>query len=79
LNKSDQARLNLPVNARSYALTAETLETTAVNLNGRPLVLTKNEQIPKLSSKASRKGAVVLEPASITFFEIPQAGNVACH
>ena len=79
LNKSEEARLNLPVKARSYVLTAATLETTSVNLNGRPLVLTKSEQVPKLSSKASRKGAVELEPASITFFEVPQAGNTACH
>ena len=78
LSRSEEARLHLPLEARRYSLTSDAIESPSVNLNGRPLVLTKDEQLPELVGAATRKGAISVEPASVTFIEIPQAGNTAC-
>jgi heparanase 1 len=78
LSRSEQARLKLPVKARRYSLSSDTLESTSVKLNGRPLVLTSDDQLPEMVGESIQKGAVLLGPTTVTFLEIPRAGNAAC-
>lgn len=78
LSRTDAARLDLPVAAERYTLTAPVLEATTVRLNGRTLALSGDDQLPKLASVSTRPGMVPLAPASVTFFAAPQAANPAC-
>jgi heparanase 1 len=78
LSQSDQARLSVSLPSRRYSLTSDSLEDTAVKLNGRPLALTKGDQLPRIAGDSTRKGATFLPPTSVTFFAIPQARNAAC-
>lgn len=78
LSTEAQASIDLPVAARSYTLTADTLENHKVKLNGQVLELNRNDRLPALVGAKSRKGTLELSPATITFFAIPQARNADC-
>jgi hypothetical protein len=78
LSRTAQARLTLPLPAERYTLTADSLDSTSVKLNGRTLVLKQTNQLPALAGAHLAGGMLVLAPASITFLAIPQAGNPAC-
>jgi heparanase 1 len=78
LSRTATAQLNLPVAAKRYTLTSDVLESDTVKLNGRALALTAGDQIPALPGARVRRGTQPLPPVSITFFEIPQAGNRSC-
>ena len=49
-----------------------------VMLNGVALNLAANGDVPTLTGAPERAGDVLLSPASISFFAIPEAGNNAC-
>jgi hypothetical protein len=78
LSRSSQAGLSLPMQARRYSLTSEAIDSTAVKLNGRPLILGSNDQLPDITGEPTRKGVISLAPASVTFLEVARAGNSAC-
>jgi heparanase 1 len=71
--------LSVPARARRYTLSALHLEESCVQLNGKELQLTKNDDLPELRSVDVPAGNVTFAPATITFLALPQAGNSACH
>lgn len=68
----------IPVAADHYALTAESLDATEVLLNGHPLVLGANDELPAIQGTSVSAGQVQLPPASVTFIAAAGAGNSAC-
>jgi heparanase len=60
-----------------YALTASTLQSRTVLLNGRALALDRNDRLPVLGPVRA-VGSITLAPTSIAFITVPRAGNPAC-
>jgi heparanase 1 len=79
LSRSAPARLKLSAKALRYSLASEELESGQVTLNGGPLSLTGNDQLPEIVGKPTRRGAISFAPASVTYLAIPGAKNAACH
>jgi hypothetical protein len=70
--------LRLPVGARRYTLSADTLQSGAVRLNGKALELGRNGAPPILTGVSAPAGLVSLEPETVTFIALPDAANPAC-
>lgn len=70
--------IDLPLPADSYSLTAQTLASSQVHLNGQEPVSGTNDEVPRLLGIRISSGPVALPPASITFLAIPDAGNASC-
>lgn len=70
--------LDVPKAGERYTLTAKHLEDSAVDLNGRPLRLAVNGDLPPLRGEPVKAGRVDFAPASITFLTVAQADNGAC-
>ena len=64
--------------AQLWQLTAPTLRSRSVLLNGQPLALTVDGQIPATPSQPLAAGATPLPAHSISFLALPRAGNAAC-
>jgi heparanase len=71
--------LDLPTAADRYTLTAQKLEDTTVELNGKLLRLTSSGDLPHLGDEQVKPGRVSFAPTSITFLTIAKAGNANCH
>jgi heparanase len=69
---------NLPTSSERYTLTAEELEASTVELNGKPLRLTGSGDLPQLEGEPVNAGRVSFPPISITFLTIVHAGNPNC-
>ncbi len=69
LNNSltDTLTVQLPRPAERYTLSADTMRSTVMRLNGRPLVLSDSEELPDLSPQAVEAGIVPLDPGTCTF------------
>jgi hypothetical protein len=61
-----------------YTLSAPTLQSGSVMLNGQPLKLDPNDDLPEIHGRATAAGPMHLAPATITFVAIPKAANAAC-
>jgi hypothetical protein len=61
-----------------YTLTATKLESREVLLNGQPLALTSEDQLPALRGETLTSVEVVFAPSSITFVALPGARNRSC-
>ncbi|MGX1320232.1 hypothetical protein AB7M17_003685 [Bradyrhizobium sp. USDA 377] len=59
--------------AERYTLQADRLQSATVRLNGQPLELTVNDDLPRLAARAAPAGRLQLPPASITFLVMPDA------
>ncbi|OPZ00115.1 hypothetical protein A5906_23125 [Bradyrhizobium sacchari] len=59
--------------AERYTLQADRLQSATVRLNGEPLELTANDDLPRLAARAAPAGRLRLPPASITFLVMPDA------
>jgi len=70
--------LHLPTASERYTLTANALEGTRVDLNGRPLRLTSKEDLPQLKGEAITAGRVSLAPTSITYLTVENWSNADC-
>jgi len=70
--------LNLPTASERYTLTAKKLEDTAVELNGKPLRLTRGGDLPQLTGEPFNAGRMSFAPTSITYLSIGRAGNANC-
>lgn len=69
VNYSDApVAINLPGAAQAYALTAEKLRTKKVMLNGTPLALTADDQLPELKGAPLEAGTNSVAAQSISFF-----------
>jgi hypothetical protein len=80
INADQQRRfeLNLPTASDRYTLTAEKLQDTTVELNGKPLQLTSSGDIPQFGGEPVKAGHVNIAPTSITYLSISKAGNPNC-
>jgi hypothetical protein len=70
--------LDVPMKGERYTLTARELTSSSVDLNGKTLVMGKDDAFPKMDGNATRAGLVEFSPASITFLTFAGAGNAAC-
>ena len=77
-SRTDGSEITLPVVTVRYTLSAPTLQSASVMLNGQPLNLDPNDNLPEIKGRATAAGAVQFAPATITFMAIPEAANPAC-
>jgi hypothetical protein len=78
LSRTESAPITVQGNSIGYTLTASELMSHEVQLNGKPLAVSDNGNVPMLNGVATAKGVVTLPAASITFFTVAAAGNPAC-
>ena len=79
INTSDAARaLDVSTPADIYVLTASSLESTTVLLNGRPLAVGRDNRVPTFQPRRVQGPRVTVAPASIAFITTPQASNPSC-
>ncbi|TCM20733.1 glycosyl hydrolase family 79 [Novosphingobium sp. PhB165] len=79
INASNAAQpLQTNGKARIYTLTAPELQAKSVLLNGHALELGADDKLPDLHPREAASEAVTLPALSITFIQIPGAGNRAC-
>ena len=76
--RTSAARISLSGWADVYALTARTLRSVTVLLNGRPFALGPRDRIPALVPRRMRGRDIPLAPTSITFIALPGANNASC-
>jgi hypothetical protein len=72
------ARLELSERSERYTVSATSLESGSVDLNGKALALGPGDRLPSLTGAARAPGPVTLAPVTITFLAVPNAGNPAC-
>jgi heparanase len=79
INADQQRTFNflVPFESQRYTITGSELGSRSVQLNGRTLAL-ENNNLPRLTGKATRSGQISFGPTSITFLEITSAGNGNC-
>ncbi len=70
--------VNVASKSERYTLTAKELVSATVMLNGTGLKLGSGDALPSLMGLPTGAGDVQLEPASITFLAVPNAGNASC-
>ncbi|HEY4011314.1 MAG TPA: hypothetical protein VGM11_14260 [Acidobacteriaceae bacterium] len=70
--------LRVPAGARRYTLSAPRLDGEDVLLNGAPLSLGTQDELPELKAVAEPGGLQQFAPATITFLAYPGAHNPAC-
>ena len=77
---ADQSKseITLPSDAERYTLTANQLQDRSVLLNGMPLQLNRDDDIPEFVGETTRAGRLSFAPASITFLAIPNANDGGC-
>ena len=61
-----------------FTLGADNLRDGTVRLNGAPLELGPNDDLPHLAGTPTAAGALTFAPATITFLAVPTADNGAC-
>ena len=61
------ASVNIPSNGEQFMLTANELETRKIQLNGKDLALTANDEIPFIKGKVVKAGVIKIPAHSITF------------
>jgi hypothetical protein len=71
--------ITLPADAERYTLTAKQLQDGSVELNGKTLQLTGDDDVPQFLGQSTRAGHISFAPTSITFLEITNADNSNCH
>lgn len=67
-----ESTIEIPAKAQQYLLSAaeDDLQTKKVNLNGKLLELTANEELPKIDGKKIDAGTLTLPPYSILFLTV---------
>lgn len=78
VDRSAPHALTLPVASERYALDSASLQDTTVRLNGLPLRLGSQDDLPRIAGVQTAAGALMFAPATITFLTVPAAGNKAC-
>lgn len=77
-SRSAPSRVILAGASQRYTLSADTLESPDVKLNGKVLRLGTGDAMPAMDGAAEWAGPVRLSPATITFLAMPSAGNKFC-
>ena len=78
VDRSAPHALTLPAASERYALDSASLQDTTVRLNGLPLRLGSQDDLPRIAGVRTAAGALMFAPATITFLTMPAAGNKAC-
>ena len=78
VDRSAPRALSLPAASQRYALDAASLQDTTVRLNGLPLRLGSQDDLPHIAGVWTAAGDLTFAPATITFLTMPAAGNQAC-
>ena len=76
-DRHNASTLTLPSDAARYTLTAASLTDKSISLNGAPLQLGPNDELPAMAVEATTAGVLDSAPASFTFLAIPSARNQA--
>ena len=77
-SRTDRSEITLPTASVRYTLSAPTLQSASVMLNGQPLRLDPNDDLPEINGRATAAGPIQFDPATVTFLAIPEAANTAC-
>jgi heparanase 1 len=77
-SRTDRSEIMLPTASVRYTLSAPALQSASVMLNGLPLRLDPNDDLPEINGRATAAGPMHFAPATITFVAIPEAANAAC-
>jgi hypothetical protein len=77
-DRTASRELELPIAAERYTLSAQQLDSPAVELNGRELRVRDDGSLPELKGVPAAAGRLTFAPASITYLAIPSASNAAC-
>ena len=78
VDRSAPRALSLPAASQRYALDAASLQDTTLRLNGLPLRLGSQDDLPHIAGVWTAAGDLTFAPATITFLTMPAAGNQAC-
>jgi len=70
--------LSLPITSERYTLQAASAPNEPVLLNGTPLHLSADDDLPPLAGAQTAAGALTFAPFTISFLAIPEAANQAC-
>ena len=71
----ETTEINLPSDAQQYTLTSKNLEGKTVQLNGKDLQLTTDDQLPAINGQSVKAGNTTLPALSISFITFANAGN----
>jgi len=77
-SRTDRSEITLLTASVRYTLSASNLQSASVMLNGKPLKLDPNDDLPEINGRATAAGPMHFAPATITFVAIPEAANAAC-
>ena len=77
-DRQRSVELNLPTASERYTLTAEKLEDTTVELNGRAMRLTSSGDRPQFGGEPIKAGRVSFAPTSISNLSMANAVNSDC-
>jgi hypothetical protein len=77
-SRKDRSEITLPAASVRYTLSAPTLQSASVMLNGQVLKLGPNDGLPEINGRAAVAGPIQFAPATVTFLAIPEAANPAC-
>ncbi len=77
-SRTEANAIDVPTPAEAFTLSATSLEDTQVRLDGQPLALQANDELPALHGRPLPAGRVTLAPTSITFLRLAAAGNASC-
>lgn len=67
---TDPLAVELPSPAERYTLSADSMRSAVMRLNGRPLVLSDSGELPDLSPEPVEAGTVALGPGTCTFLAL---------
>lgn len=68
--------VQLPAGAQRYELSAETLRSSEIRLNGRALHLEAEDTLPQLTPDTLGAGSYLAPPATVTFFVLEEPADV---
>jgi hypothetical protein len=77
-NRTVPSTIAIPASSERYTLAGGNLDSRKVQLNGNELSLTPKGELPRITGVVTAPGQLTLEPATISFFALPRAGNAAC-
>ena len=72
---TDEQFLIVPAAGERFTLSADEIEGRTVRLNGTPLRLGKDDELPELHPVPSEAGSVSFAPATLTIITLPDADN----
>ncbi len=69
-SRTESTRVSLPKEASRYTLSAETVRSKQILLNGAPLEISGTATLPELKGETTEAGLLELAPATVTFLVV---------